>query len=298
MKRYFLILFSFMLFNCTDSLKEKGAPEYIDRIKEWRNKRIENLKKENGWLNLAGLYWLKEGKNSFGSDPSNDIVFPPEAPGFIGYFVLSDSTVTVKINDNIEVYENGIPVKEKLMRSDMDDSATVLQSGRFKWFVIKRGNLYGIRLRDLESPLLRDFEGIETYPVNSDWRIEARFEPYNPPKKINIPTIIGTTEEEVSPGALVFEKEGNAYRLDAIDAGNRLFIVFADKTSGIETYGAGRFLYADKPDSTGTVIIDFNMAYNPPCAFTRYATCPLPPKQNYLNLRITAGEKNYGELHH
>ncbi|MGK9368254.1 DUF1684 domain-containing protein [Melioribacter sp. Ez-97] len=298
MKRYFLLALSLLLFNCSDDLKEKGSPEYISQIKDWHKKRIENLKKENGWLNLAGLYWLKEGENSFGSDPSNDIVFPPEAPAFIGYFILSDSTVNVRINDNIEVYENGIPVKEKFMRSDIEDSTTVLQYGRFKWFAIKRGNLYGIRLRDLESPLLKNFEGIDTYPVNSDWRIEAKFEPYNPPKKIKIPTIIGTVEEENSPGALVFEKDGNTYRLDAIDAGERLFIVFADKTSGVETYGAGRFLYTDKPDSGGTVIIDFNMAYNPPCAFTRYATCPLPPKQNYLKLKITAGEKNYGELHH
>lgn len=297
MKRYLLIPLSLILLNCNESLKEKGSIEYINQIKDWHKKRIENLKKENGWLNLAGLYWLKEGKNSFGSDKSNDIIFPSEAPARIGYFILKDSTVTVKIDDNINVYENNAPVKEKVMHNDMEDSTTVLQLERFKWFVIKRGSLFGIRLRNLENPLLKNFEGIETFPVNSDWRIEARFEPYNPPKKINIPTIIGTIEEEMSPGALIFEKDGTTYRLDAIVSSERLFIVFADKTSGIETYGAGRFLYTDRPDSTGTVIIDFNMAYNPPCAFSRYATCPLPPEQNYLNLRITAGEKNYEKLH-
>ena len=166
--------------------------------------------------------------------------------------------------------------------------------GSLRWYIIKRDDKYGVRLRDIDANLRKEFKGIDTYPVNEDWKITAKFEAYNPPKTISIPSIIGTVEEDMAPGALVFEKDGKEYRLDPVVEGDEFFIIFADETSGEETYGAGRFLYTAMPDSTGNVILDFNKAYNPPCAFTPYATCPLPPKQNYLKLRITAGEKKYG----
>jgi len=164
-------------------------------------------------------------------------------------------------------------------------------------FIIKRGEKIGVRLRDLNAPLLAQFKGIERFPINSDWRIEAEFIPYNPPKKLLIPTVIGTIEEELSPGAVKFVKDGKDYKFDLQDAGKQYFAVFADLTSGKETYGGGRFLYIDKPDSTGKFFVDFNKTYNPPCVFTKYATCPLPTKDNYLKLEITAGEKNFGEGH-
>lgn len=291
---HFYAIIIFIFCSCGEHLKEKGSQDYIAEIKTWHKRRIENLKKENGWLNLVGLYWLKEGENTFGSDKGNDIIFPSKAPSFIGKFFLKDSTVKLEINDGIDVISNGKKIKSLELKNDMQGKPTILEYNSLRWFVIKRGNKYGIRLRDLESDLVKNFKGIETFPVNEDWKIEAKFEPYIPPKKIFVPNVLGMIEEENSPGALLFNKDGKEFRLDVLDEGDSYFLIFADETSGKETYGAGRFLYVNKPDSTEKIFIDFNKAYNPPCAFTKYATCPLPPKQNYLKLRITAGEKKYG----
>ena len=292
----FLVVLLTILFGCNSNVSDIGSPEYISQIKLWHQKRIENLKKENGWLNLIGLFWLKDGKNTFGTNPQNDIVFPKgKAPGKIGVFILKDSTVTVKINRGVEVKYNNRPIHEMKLKTDLSGEPTELTIGFLRWFIIKRGEKYGVRLRDLNAELLSDFKGIDTYPINEDWKIIAKFEPYDPPKSISIPTIIGTIDEDIAPGALVFEKNGKQYKLDPVVEGNQFFIIFADETSGEETYGAGRFLYSSMPDSAGNVILDFNKAYNPPCAFTPYATCPLPPKQNYLKLKVTAGEKKYGK---
>lgn len=292
------VIFSIIL-SCSSELKEKGSSEYITAIKEWHNKRIENLKKDNGWLNLAGLFWMMPGENRFGSDKSNDLVFPEgKAPLFMGSFFLKDSVVNIRINDSVEVLlENREDVTEMELKHDQQKGTSILDHGSLRWNVIKRGDRYGIRLRDLDAELVRNFPGIDTFPVNDDWKIEAEFEEYNPPKEIEVPNVIGTIEIERSPGALIFKKEGISYRLDVTDSGRSYFVIFADLTSGKETYGAGRFLSVDKPDSTGKIYIDFNKSYNPPCVFTKYATCPLPPKQNHLKLEITAGEKNFGEGH-
>ena len=290
---FFLI---FLLIGCNNEPSENGSPEYIGKIKTWHKERIENLKKENGWLNLAGLYWLKEGENTFGTNPKNDIVFPKgTAPGTIGILTLKNGVVTAKINPHLKVVSDGSLVQTKRLRDDTSGDPTIMNLGHLRWFIIKRSGKYGVRLRNLNSKLLDEFTGIETFPIDEDWKITAKFEPYNPPKKISIPSIIGTVEEDNTPGALVFEKNGDEYKLDVIEEGDEFFIIFADETSGEETYGAGRFLYTDRPNSNGNVILDFNKAYNPPCAFTPYATCPLPPKQNYLKLKITAGEKKYGD---
>ncbi len=215
----------------------------------------------------------------------------------MGEFIFKDSTVIMKVYDGVQVLLDGKPVKEVIMIDDQKKDMTVFEYGSIRWNLIIRGDKYGIRFRDLESPLVKNFNGIERFPVNQYWKLTARFEPYNPPKKIFVPNVLGQIEEELSPGTVVFEKDGNTFRIDAIDEGERLFLIIADETSGVETYGGGRFMYVDKPDSTGKIILDFNKAYNPPCVFTKYATCPLPPEQNYLKLRITAGEKNYGEGH-
>ena len=275
----------------------KGTPEYITEIEQWHQKRIGRLKKDTGWLNLVGLYWLKEGENTFGSSEENDIKFPDNSPQKIGKIILKDSSLTFKSADGVDVLNNGAKVTELELNDNLTGKPITLASGSLHWYIIKRGGKYGIRLRDVESPILKEFKNIDVYPINEDWRIEATFKPYDPPKQILIPNILGTTEEDNSPGALSFTKNGKSYKLDAIESSHGFFIIFADETSGKETYGAGRFLYTDKPDSNNKVILDFNIAYNPPCVFTKYATCPLPPKQNYLHLKITAGEKMWGELH-
>jgi uncharacterized protein (DUF1684 family) len=158
--------------------------------------------------------------------------------------------------------------------------------------------LYGIRARDLNSDLVKNFTDIDRFPIDQSWDIKSRYEEYNPPKEIVVPNILGQMNKEKSPGAVVFDRNGKTYKIEAVDEGdNNLFLIFADETSGEETYGGGRFLYVNKPDSTGIIDLDFNKAYNPPCVFTKYATCPLPPEQNYLKLKIEAGEKMYGKGH-
>jgi len=280
------------------SCKSDVPEDYRQEIDDWHNKRIENLTKSDGWLSLAGLYWLKEGENKFGSDPSNDIVFPEKAPAFIGSIFLEGEVVTTKMNPGIGINIDSTLTEEIIMKHDQTDNSTILKLGTFKWYVIKRSKGLGIRLKDSENILIKNFEGIKTYPIDPEWKIKAKFVAYNPPKIILIPNILGTIDESESPGYLEFEIAGNLYRLDAIDAGDEFYMIFGDETNGEETYGAGRFLYVNKPDSIGITYIDFNKTYNPPCVFTKYATCPLPPKQNMLKVEITAGEKNYeGEGH-
>ncbi len=292
--RYLIIISVLTLIFASGCEKDQGNPEYVKSIKQWHEKRVARLKTETGWLNLVGLYWLQEGKNTFGSAKDNDIIFPENAPAHIGAFILNDSSVSVKINPDVEVTADSHKVTDMPLKDDLTDSTTVLQQGQFRWFVINRNGKFGIRLRDLNAPLVKEFKGIETYPVNEKWKTEAKFEKYPSPKVIEIPNIIGSVENDTVEGRLVFRLNGNNYTLDPVSEGNEFFIIFADETNGEETYGAGRFLYSDKPDSLGMVELDFNKAYNPPCAFTKFATCPLPPKENYLHLKVTAGEKKYG----
>ncbi|MCS6803758.1 MAG: DUF1684 domain-containing protein [Acidobacteriota bacterium] len=269
---------------------------YAAEVEQWHQQRIKSLTGETGWLNLAGLFWLKEGRSSFGAAKTNTIVFPSgKAPARIGWFILKDGVVSVRIRPGIDVRCQGKPVRFMTLRSDADGQPTILTHGSLSWFVIKRDKEFAIRLRDSQHPHLRAFKGIERFPINISWRIEAKFEPYDPPRKIPILTVLGTTTKEPSPGALVFQLQGRTHRLDVIarPEDEQLFVMFADETNGQETYGAGRYLYVDRPDKDGTVILDFNKAHNPPCAFTPYATCPLPPEQNRLPLKVTAGEKQY-----
>lgn len=282
-----------------------SAPEadavYVAEIQQWHKKRIESLTDQNGWLNLAGLFWLKAGENSFGTDASNDIVFPAgKAPPIIGSFVLEQGAVSVRIKPGVEVMHGDEPVSTLKLQSDAEGEPTMLTLGSLSWFIIKRGDALGVRLRDSENPRLRHFKGIETFPIDPAWRVEAMLEPYDPPKKMAVPTVLGTTLEQSSPGALVFQIHGNTYRLDPIaEPGDKqLFVIFADATNGVETYGAGRFLYVDRPGKDGKAIIDFNKAHNPPCAFSKFATCPLPPAQNRLLVKVTAGEKKYEDADH
>jgi uncharacterized protein len=274
------------------ALTDKPQPNssYMRDIKKWHSNRIESLKSENGWLNLAGLFWLEEGKNTFGSDTSNKIVFP-KGEAFLGELLLNNGGVFIM--PKAPIMANNQPMAATKVFPT--DTPIVMQSGFLKWFVIKRGHKYGIRLRDLQSPHIKHFTGVKTYPITQKWRIKATLEPAEAGKKIAITDVLGQTNLQSSPGALVFTINNTIYRLDAVDEGESLFILFKDKTNGEATYGAGRFLYANKPDANGETYLDFNKAINPPCAFTDFATCPLAPKQNWLPIAIPAGEKNYGQ---
>ncbi|HOJ07863.1 MAG: DUF1684 domain-containing protein [Ignavibacteriota bacterium] len=298
MLRIFVLLISLVaLFSCTQ--KPEADPNYVKEISEWDSKRASRLKADDGWLNLIGRFWLKPGENTFGTSKDNDIVIESsKLPEHIGSFLFIDTIVTFKANDGINVLYNNNPVKEIIMVDDQKKDMTVLQIGSIKFNLIIRDTLYGIRARDLNSELVKNFNGIERFPIDQSWDIKAKFEAYIPPKEIMVPNVLGQIDKENSPGAVVFDRDGKTYRIDVVDeGGDKLFLIFADQTSGDETYGGGRFMYVNKPDSTGIINLDFNKAYNPPCVFTKYATCPLPPLQNYLKLRIEAGEKIYGEGH-
>ncbi len=268
---------------------------YVQEIDRWHAQRIASLTRPDGWLSLVGLYWLRPGENTFGSDSTNTIVFPPKAPKRMGRFILQDTTVVVEILPGIPVTVNGQPVSRMPLQHDLTGHPTILQYKSLLWYIIKRGNQLGVRLKDTLATTRLHFKGIERYPVDPRWRIPARFVPFPQKRFIEIPTVLGTIVPEPSPGQLVFTVNGQEYRLDVIQEqpGDPYFVIFSDETNGEETYGAGRFLYVAPADSTGWTVIDFNKAYNPPCAFTPYATCPLPPPQNHLPLPVRAGEKRY-----
>ncbi|HEV2286016.1 MAG TPA: DUF1684 domain-containing protein [Steroidobacteraceae bacterium] len=283
----------------------QAAPPQDERtaVLAWRTQRLDSLTSDTGWLTLAGLYWLKEGENTFGRAPGNALVLDNAAlAGTAGSFVRSGSQVRFVARPGGGVTHDGAPVTALELASDASGDPTVLASGALRFFVIERAGNLGVRVRDLENPHRLGFRGFEYFPVSTDWVVNARFERYRPAHHVRIVNILGMELEMDSPGAVVFERDGREWRLDTVleDPGDsELFIMFADGTSGHESYGAGRFLYIPIPQGDSAVV-DFNKAYNPPCALNEFATCPLPPWQNRLSLRVTAGEKNYagGTDHH
>lgn len=257
-----------------------AASAFQSELAEWRARREASLKAEDGWLSLAGLFWLHEGTNRFGTDGASEIVLP-DGPAHAGAFELHGGKVTVAMDGGARLVA--------------PDSADVVKVGRLKLLVIQRGGRMGIRVKDPESQARRTFHGIASFPADENYRVVAKFVPEA--RQIPILNVLGQTEPSDSPGYAAFRLHGAEYRLRPIleEPGDKqLFFIFRDLTSGKETYGAGRFLYSDLPKD-GQVVLDFNRAYNPPCAFTPYATCPLPPPENRLAVRIEAGEKKYGE---
>jgi hypothetical protein len=273
-----------------------AQPSYNEEIEKWRKARAEEMTGEEGWLSLVGLFWLNAGRNRFGSDPSNEIVFPKDkSPKLAGTIWLDNGEARLEVSPGVVITSEGKAVTALTLQPDASGKPTRLSLGTISFYVIKRGERLGLRVKDKQSPQRSRFAGIKYYPLNPKWRIEARFEPYDPAKQIPIVNVLGMVDDETSPGALAFEVDGKTYRLDAIQekGSSQLFIIFADKTNGRETYGAGRYLYAATPGAGGKVILDFNKSENPPCAFTSFATCPLPPRQNRLPIPVEAGERKY-----
>jgi uncharacterized protein (DUF1684 family) len=271
-------------------------------VEAFRKERVEDLKKEDGWFTLVGLAWLDEGENRFGSDPEAKVVLPEgKSPKLAGVLVRKGDKVSVRVEPGVKMTSGGKPVTVGELVSLVSDTAgepTVLEMGSVSFYVIQRGDKVGVRVKDKQSAALQAFHGLDTYPIQPAWRVEARFEPYDPPKTVGIPNILGQVTDSPAPGAVVFDWQGKTYRLDALgDPKEGLSLIFADQTNGKETYGAGRFLETG-PVKDGKVVVDFNLAYNPPCAFTAFATCPLPPAQNRLALRVEAGEKKYAGFGH
>lgn len=263
-----------------------GASEaYRAQIEEWQRQRAAALTADGGWLTVTGLFWLHEGANSFGSaSPSasgHEIVLPADPAVKEGVFELHDGKVTLRMDG-----------QTRELRTDSMAKPDVLTMGSLTMFVIQRGGKYGIRLKDNNSRLRKEFAGLHYFPVSEDYRIRTRLVP--DAKKIPILNILGQVEETQSPGYVDFELHGQKLRLTPVEESpNELSFIFRDLTAGKETYGSGRFLDAEL-GKDGDVVLDFNKAYNPPCAFTPFATCPLPPKENRLAVRIEAGELKYG----
>ncbi len=282
---------------CTESDPET----YQASIDAWHEERIASLQEPEGWLSLAGLYWLHDGDNTFGSAPENDIVFPyDDAPAQMGTLVVEHGTVELRVHPGVDIYSDGQSAESFILKSDAGGTPTRLEWGSLVWYVIERGGQLGVRLKDRKHPRLEAFKGIPRFPVDPDWRLEAEFEPYDSIKTIPIPTVLGTESGQRCPGELIFTYRDHTYRLEPLAASVRepFFLIFADATNGESTYPPGRFVLVDPPDDDGTTIIDFNKAYNPPCAFSPYATCPLPPPQNRLPFAVTAGEQFRGNVSH
>jgi len=294
-KTILIILFLFSLFGC----EQQPHSPYVKSIKDFHSQRIERLKQPDSWLSLTGLFWLKEGENSFGSDKSNDIVFPNKlASANLGVFVLKDSVILAKIANDAKVTLNNIRVSYQIMHNDLTINPTILKHGSLSWRAIKRGNRFGIRLKDSEAPLLKEFNGIDIFDIDSTWRIPAEFIEYEFSKEVLTPTAIGTFEKSDVLGKLEFRINEQLFSLEPSVSENGYFLVFGDRSNGDETYGAGRFLYIEKPDTSEQLYIDFNKAYNPPCVFTKFATCPLPRKENSINIKVLAGEMNFHSKYH
>lgn len=274
------------------------ASRYRAEIEKWRADRVGRLTAEDGWLSVVGLSWLEEGENSVGSAPSSRVVLPAgRAPARLGTIRRSRDGAVLTVASGVSVTHDGKPVRTLALASDAEGDPTILRHRTLSFYLIRRGDRLGVRVKDSAAPARRDFHGIDDYAIDPRWRVAARFEPYRPKKSIPIPNVLGQVTQEPSPGAVVFSIAGREYRIDAVDEEGEedLFLIFGDRTNGTETYGAGRFLYAPRPGRDGKTVVDFNKAYNPPCAFTAYATCPLPPPQNRLPIAVTAGEKRYGK---
>ncbi len=268
---------------------------YRKQIEDWRAHRVERLKAPNGWLSLIGLEWLKEGANTIGSAKDNAIVIA-KAPPHLGSVVLDHGRATISLDASAA--DAKIDGEKKASAELLDDShekPTTVSFGTANFYLIKRDDKFGLRIKDSAAETRTHFVGIDNFDIDPSWRIEAKWESYNPPRQIEEANILGQIEKVTVPGAATFERDGKTYKVEPMlenPDDTELFLVFADRTSGKETYGAARFLYTTPPKD-GKVILDFNKAYNPPCAFTPYATCPLPTPQNRLDMRVTAGEKKY-----
>lgn len=264
-------------------------PAYQQSLEKWKGDLVEDLKQE--WLPLAGLFWLKPGENSFGTDAKNAVVFP-KGPAHAGSFTLQGKDVTVKFAPGVNAVIAGKPTTTAELQPDTADSPTVVELGNLRLHVIIRGERVGIRLKDLDSDAVRQFRGAQFFPLDLSYRVTATFLPSDGKQTVEVPNVLGDVSPTPIAGTAVFKLNGQELRLTDLggDAAKGLFFVFSDPTSKTDTYPGGRFLKTG-PVTNGTVVLDFNRAYNPPCAVTPYATCPLAPKENRLSVAIPAGEE-------
>lgn len=285
--------------SCGQAPAGAGSAAYEATVQEWREARLARLKEPSGFLNQVGLFWLSAGTHTFGSHEGNDVRFPAHLPGSIGVFEVGEDGVRMRVDADVEVLSNGRSVKNLLIADDTQETPVELRLGSIGWSVIKRDNRFAVRVRDFEHPFARDFGPLPYYPIDVSMRVPGTLRRYDTPRTVNVNTVIeGLGYHPESPGIVEFQIDDQPFSLEAYTAGERLFFVFGDATNRDDTYGAGRFLYADSPAADGEMTLDFNLSYSPPCAFNDFSTCPVASPRNRLPIRIEAGEKYHPGLHY
>ena len=288
MKFFLISIFYFILFQA--NVQGQTSAAYTASIKHFDSLRVKALTEQNGWLNLAGLYWLKPGDNTFGSAVNNTLVFKHKnMPASLGKFKVVGSRVSFEFNKAVTNFPSDY--SEEMVLFDLSNKTdTSIYFKQFVWSVIIREDKIGVRFRDLKNPALTAFKGNKRFAIHEKWNLPAKLLPPNP-SGLFVTNVLGQTTAQDYAGKISFEYQGKNYVLDAINEGpGDLFVVFGDATNGISTYHTGRFMYVSRPDSNGNTFIDFNKSFNPPCAYTPFATCPIPPRQNILPFKVTAGE--------
>jgi uncharacterized protein (DUF1684 family) len=288
MKTYLISLLCIAIVH--NNAQGQTSASYVASIKYFDTLRMNALTDKNGWLNLAGLYWLKPGDNSFGSAPSNQLVFKhKKMPAVLGKFKVAGTMVSFEFDKAVTKFPNDY--SEEIVLFDATSKwDTSIVFNQFMWSVIIREDKIGVRFRDLNNPAVAAFKGNKRFAIDEKWNLPAKLLPPNQ-SSLFITNVLGQTAAQDYAGKISFEYQGKNYVLDAISEGpGDLFVVFGDATNGINTYHTGRFMYLPRPDKNGNTFIDFNKSFNPPCAYTPFATCPIPPQQNILPFKVTAGE--------
>lgn len=300
--KYLPCLVAVVALSCCSRQVADVDPLYRSEIEAWRTARLERLTTDDGWLTVVGLDWLRVGDNRFGSAPRNEVrLDAPGVPPVAGTLaVADDGTVTARAPASVGVTVNGEPFTETVLATDAAGDPDILGLGRLRFYVIRRGERLAVRVKDPESANRTGFAGLEYYPIDPSWRVTATLEPYDAPREVSIPTVTGDSLTMLAPGVLHFSLAGTELTLEPYVSSpddDEYFFVVRDRTSGDTTYGGGRFLTAPVVGDDGRTTIDFNYAYSPPCAFTAFATCPLPTPRNTLAVAIEAGEKFRGSPH-
>jgi uncharacterized protein (DUF1684 family) len=266
----------------------EASPAYAGEVERWRAERERDLQSDTGWLTVAGLAFLQPGINTAGSSPDNDVVLPEPAPKRAGRFVRDGRIVAFEPEPHLDLTLNGQALAGRVILSDRDRVGW----GSVTWQLHTSGDRIGIRIRDTHSELRRSFNGLSWFPIREAWRLDGRFLPYESPRTITVPNVLGDYETLSVPGEVAIRIGDRDVRLQAAQSGNGLWFIFSDRLGGRDTYHI-RFLHAEAPGADGHVVVDFNRAYNPPCAYNPFTTCPLPPPQNRLDIAIDAGERRY-----
>ncbi len=280
-----------LVFGCgSENTNDQSYADWIEEIDTWKAARVESLR--TNWVPLVGLHWLNQGVMTFGGSASNDIVFPSRLPDRIGTIAFDGQTITMSVEPKVEVLHDGQLADDIRLIDDGSGDPTTIELDGVEWYAIERDGRYAVRVYDRSLGSRLTLEDLPFYPVDARWNVRATFHPYEPVRTLPVPTVLGTLAEMISPGKIRFEVEGSSYEIDVLEGGpSRYFVMFTDPTNTSDTYEAGRYVYIDHEDENGETWIDFNRSYNPPCAFTPYATCPFAPPQNHIEAAVEAGEK-------